>query len=303
MSSFSEFVEALARKQKMEPPSRYGYKADVALGVGFWTEETTGCKVLEKPILIPSGENNFQGYVVTYAYCGQEGVEAILQGQMPPILPASKKEPAEFKSLAAIADNFGLKDPQAAAGNSQFCVAIRCPAELVTQAETPGRDIWMVRFDQDVVSPLLQAAKEGDAAAVTKALGAGAKGNSMDEDGVTALMMAAMIGSTDCMKILLSKNADVNAADGVSHRTALMFAAQGGHTEAVKLLCEASADVTKVDAEGATALMWAAAAGKAETAKLLANSGNKDAKNKLGLTALEVAEKMGHADTIAALKA
>ncbi|CAE8663026.1 unnamed protein product, partial [Polarella glacialis] len=94
----------------------------------------------------------------------------------------------------------------------------------------------------------------------------------------------------------------VNYAEPMSSRTALMFAAQGGHAEAVKVLAAASADVSKVDKEGTTALMWAAVAGKAETAKLLAAQGHKDLKNAQGLTALQIAEKMNHADTVAVLR-
>lgn len=301
-AAFADYVEALARNLKAEPPARYGYKADIALGVGFFVEERTGCKVLEKPVLIPSGEANHQGYLVLFAYCSKDGVESLLQGALPPNLPATRREPTDFESLAAIADNFGAKDPQAAAGNSEYCVAVRVPVDIATQAETPGRDIWMVNFSQDKVSPLLQAAKEGDAVAVRKALEAGARGDFADEDGITALMMAAMAGSGDSSKALISKGAAVNAAEPTSHRTALMFAAQGGHTEAIKVLLAASADASKVDSEGQTALMWAAAANKADTAKLLLKSGHKDLKNQEGLTALDIAEKMGHAATVAVLK-
>ncbi|CAE8603590.1 unnamed protein product, partial [Polarella glacialis] len=222
--------------------------------------------------------------MILYAYCQKAGVESILQGQLPPMMPATKKEPAEFADLAAIADNFGISvATKAAASNSEYCVALRVPAELATQAETPGRDLWIVRFDQDKVSPLLQAAKEGDAAKVRKGLGDGASGDVVDEEGISALMMAAMAGSADSCQALLenstNRTASVNYAEPMSSRTALMFAAQGGHAEAVKVLAAASADVSKVDKEGTTALMWAAVAGKAETAKLLAAQGHKDLKN------------------------
>ncbi|CAE8725732.1 unnamed protein product, partial [Polarella glacialis] len=298
---------AVARKTKLDIPARYGYKADLPLGVGFLVEERTTVKVLEKAIAIPSGQSNSQGYMILYAYCQKAGVESILQGQLPPMMPATKKEPAEFADLAAIADNFGISvATKAAASNSEYCVALRVPAELATQAETPGRDLWIVRFDQDKVSPLLQAAKEGDAAKVRKGLGDGASGDVVDEEGISALMMAAMAGSADSCQALLenstNRTASVNYAEPMSSRTALMFAAQGGHAEAVKVLAAASADVSKVDKEGTTALMWAAVAGKAETAKLLAAQGHKDLKNAQGLTALQIAEKMNHADTVAVLR-
>ena len=69
----TDYMEAVARKQRCEPPTGYGYKADVALGVGCFLDEQTGCKVLEKPVPIPSGKLNHQGYIMLYAYCRQEG--------------------------------------------------------------------------------------------------------------------------------------------------------------------------------------------------------------------------------------
>merc|ERR1711869_49906 len=103
--------EAKARQSsKAEVPVNYGYKADVGLGVGFYVESKNQIKVLEDPVKIPSGKALVQGYVVVYAYCTKEGIESLLNGQMPPRLPCTKKEPAEFGSLAAIADNFGNRD-------------------------------------------------------------------------------------------------------------------------------------------------------------------------------------------------
>jgi len=297
------YMEALARKQKADPPSGYGYKADLGMGVGFFKEEKTGCQVLEKPVIIPSGQLNFQGNLIMYAYCSEEGVKSILEGQLPPMLPCTKKEPKDFDSLAAIADNFGATDPQAKSGNSAFCVPFRVPAELTSQAETPGRDLWIVRFDQDLVSPFLQAAKTGDKAKIVAGLEEGVASETVDEQGVSALMMAASVGSAETCEVLLTKSANVNYAEPTNKRTPLMFAAQGGFTDVVKVLVGAKADPLQVDSEGQTALMWAAVANKALTASALAPLGGKDLTNQQGLTAMAIAEKMGHADATAALKA
>eukprot|EP00421_Protoceratium_reticulatum_P012975 CAMPEP_0168392250 /NCGR_PEP_ID=MMETSP0228-20121227/18402_1 /TAXON_ID=133427 /ORGANISM="Protoceratium reticulatum, Strain CCCM 535 (=CCMP 1889)" /LENGTH=302 /DNA_ID=CAMNT_0008405587 /DNA_START=97 /DNA_END=1005 /DNA_ORIENTATION=+ len=301
----ADYMEAAARKQKAEPPESYGYSADIAMGVGFFKEVKTGCKVLEKPVVIPSGTPEYQGYVVVFAYSSEEGVKALLSGQMPPMLPGTKKEPQEFESKAQIADNFGQKDADAAVkkGTSDFCVAFRVPAELATQVDTPGRDLWLVRFDQDVISPFLQAAKEGDVAMVSKGLEHGISGGTVDEDGVSVLMMAAMKGSLETCQVLLERGADPSSAEPHGGKTPLMFAAQGGFTPVVELLLGKKADPSKADAEGATALMWAAGAGKAETAKLLAGFGSTEMTNQQGLTALAIAEKIGHVETVAALKA
>mmetsp|Transcript_25810 Transcript_25810/g.80476 ORF Transcript_25810/g.80476 Transcript_25810/m.80476 type:complete len:309 (-) Transcript_25810:93-1019(-) len=301
----ADYMEVVARKQRGEPPSGYGYKADIDMGVGFFREEKTGVKVLEKPVVIPSGKPEHQGYVVVFAYSSQEGVKSLLEGGLPPMLPATKKEPKEFDSKAAIADNFGNKDAEASVkkGTSDFCVAMRVPAELATKVDTPGRDLWIVRFDQDVVSPFLQAAKVGDAAMVTKGVESGISGQTVDEDGVSALMMAAMNGSLETCQVLLDHGASANAPEPISGRTPMMFAAQGGGTAVVELMLGKKADPSKADSEGQTALMWAAVANKADTAKVLAGFGFTDMTNEKGQTALAVAEAMGHAATVAVLKA
>mmetsp|Transcript_69570 Transcript_69570/g.225132 ORF Transcript_69570/g.225132 Transcript_69570/m.225132 type:complete len:309 (-) Transcript_69570:121-1047(-) len=305
VESMADFMEAIARKMKADVPAEYGYKADISMGVGFYQEAKTGVKVLEKPVVIPSGQPLNQGYVVLFAYSSEEGVLSLLQGQMPPMLPATKKEPKEFESKAAIADNFGAKDGEASAkkGTSNFCVVFRVPAELATKVDTPGRDLWIIRFDQDVISPFLQAAKEGDAAMVQKGLDSGISGAVVDEDGVSALMMAAMIGSVETCTALLDKGADPSSAEPHNGKTPLMFAAQGGHTSTVEFLLGKKADASKADTEGGTALMWAATANKPETVKMLMSYGYLDVKNHEGVTALAIAEKLGHKETVAVLKA
>jgi len=304
-TSLADYMETIGRKQKADPPESYGYKADVAMGVGFWKAVNVGVNVLEKPVSIPSGKALQQGYVVLFAYSSEEGVTSLLSGQLPPMLPATKKEPAEFNSKAEIAHNFGCTDAEASVkkGTSDFCVAFRVPAELATKVETPGRDIWIIRFDQNSVGPFLQAAKEGDVALVSKGLDSGIHGETVDEDGVSALMMAAMKGSLESCQVLLDNFADPNGSEPTAGRTPLMFAAQGGASTVVELLLGRKADPSKADSEGNTALMWAAVANKAETIKVLQQFGFSDVTNKEGLTALAIAEKMGHADATVALKA
>jgi len=303
-ASLADYMEAIARSSKAEPPAGYGYKAELELGVGFFVSEVNQCKCLEKPIVIPNGTSNFQGYRVFFAYCSKDGVESMLMGQCPPVLPATTLEPKEFPSLAAISNNFGAKDPEgsAKAGGSDYCVALRVPAEIANQVETPGRELWMVQFNMDKVSPFLQAAKEGNAADVAKGLGAGIAGNTCDENGVTALMMAIMGGSVETAQLLMDKGAELDTAEPISGRTPLMFAAQGSAPQLVEILLSKKADPAKADKEGQTPLMWAAVAGRLDAAKMLAAAGGKATTNKEGQTAAAIAEKMGHAEVAAACK-
>jgi len=300
IEKLADYMEAIARRQNPSMVKGYGYQADVALGVGFLREENHGCKTLEKPVIIPSGTTEYQAYMMLFAYTQKAGLEGLLQGQLPPVLPATTKEPKNFESLTAIADNFGAKDPQAAAVNTAFCVALRVPIGLATKAEVEGRDIWMVRFDQDKISPFLQAVKEGDVATVKQGLAAGISGAVVDEDFISALMIAAMSGNSEMCEALLEGGADVNHVEPQGNKTALMFAAQSGSPTAVQLLLTKNGDPSKVDNEGATPLMWAAVSNKADCAKVLASQGLKDVRNKEGLTALEVAQRMGESHAAAA---
>jgi len=297
----AEYFEKVAREQHLEPPQGYGYKADVPLGVGCWVDQQSTCKVLEKPVCIPSGAPHHQGYLMMYGYGKKEAMVSILEGQMPPMLPCTMKDPKEFGSLEAIADNFGNKDPKAAAKDCEYCVAFRVPADLVTKVETPERDLWLVRFDQDLVSPFLQFCKEGNAAMVAKGVAHFGKGEIVDETGISGLMMAAMGGWQETCQALLDARADASAAEPRQQRTPLMFAAQGGHTGAVSALLAARADAAKADADGNTALMWAAVGGRTAVVQLLAPVSPKDAKDKEGRTARQIAEQMKHSETAAAL--
>jgi len=297
----SEFMEAKARRTKAEVPSGYGYTADVALGVGFFTEEKNQVKVLEDPVKIPSGDLLMHGYAIVYAYCTKDGVESLLSGQMPPQLPCTKKEPTDFGSLAQIADNFGSKDTSK---KMDYCVCFRVPADLANPVEgagVGGRDIWIVRFDNDAVSPLLEAAKNGNTTKVNKLLDSGlVKATAMDEQGVSALMMAACEGHLQVCQTLIKNGADVNHAEVLTKKTALMFAAQAGHASIVELLLNANADASKLDNEGCTALMWAATAGRKDVAALLVAKApaTKAAKNAQGQTAMDLADKMGHKEAL-----
>lgn len=83
-------------------------------------------------------------------------------------------------------------------------------------------------------------------------------------------MLAAEKGHTEIVKLLLEKNADVNATSSNGGLTALMYAAQKGHIEIVKLLLNKGADTNVATPDGDTALMLA---NDVEIVKLLINKG------------------------------
>jgi ankyrin repeat protein len=69
------------------------------------------------------------------------------------------------------------------------------------------------------------------------------------QDGSTPLVSAAFGGSTDIVRYLLAKGADIRQTNGTFGWSALIAAAFGGHASTVALLLEHGADVNVVDSE------------------------------------------------------
>ena len=78
-----------------------------------------------------------------------------------------------------------------------------------------------------------------------------------DNNGVSALMLAAKDGTSDAVKALLENGACVNAKDSEG-RTALMYAAHNPDFRVTKVLLEGGASVNARDKKGMTPLMYAA---------------------------------------------
>ena len=81
---------------------------------------------------------------------------------------------------------------------------------------------------------LRNRAAQGDAAEVKRLIGAGAEVNSSNEEGMTALHVAAAAGSLSCLRILKEFGADVHAKT-LAGQTAYELAAIHGHNHLVSL--------------------------------------------------------------------
>ena len=123
--------------------------------------------------------------------------------------------------------------------------------------------------------------------------------------GITAMMQAAGAGNVAVAKLLLSKGADVNAANtmggkvprgeiALKHLTALMLAAPYSPAAMTKVLLDAGADVKMRDVRGMTALMLALGSDHqdAGTVRLLIEAGSDvDAKDASGESVMDWARK------------
>ncbi len=92
-------------------------------------------------------------------------------------------------------------------------------------------------------TPLLLAAKNGDAAMIETLLKGGADPNQATTNGTSPLMFAAASGNVAAVKTLLDKGADIAAKEKAMGQTPLMFAAANGRVDVVKQLVGRGADV------------------------------------------------------------
>jgi Ankyrin repeats (3 copies)/Domain of unknown function (DUF3471) len=94
---------------------------------------------------------------------------------------------------------------------------------------------------QELNDQLWEAARKGDAAAVTALLDKGADVNAKFRYGTTALFKAAERGNTEVVKVLLARGADVAVKDTFYGATAMTWALDQQHVEVVRALLEKNA--------------------------------------------------------------
>src|SRR3954451_24228557 len=96
---------------------------------------------------------------------------------------------------------------------------------------------------------------------------------------------AAELGHAAIVKLLLEKNAELEAKDN-SGQTPLLWAAQGGHTATVTLLLDRWADMSIENKSGWTALQLAALRGYEDVERLLVKHKSPDPEDFYGLEKL-----------------
>ncbi len=153
-------------------------------------------------------------------------------------------------------------------------------------------------------TPLIDAVKRQDAAAVNALLDRGADVNAAEGDGTTALHFAAQLDDLAVVERLLEAGASPAAANRFAV-TPLELAANNGNADIVVCLLAAGADANARSREGHTPLMSAALNGRvAAIDALLARGAEIDAaENYRGQTALMLAAGEGNTDAVRALLA
>jgi ankyrin repeat protein len=145
---------------------------------------------------------------------------------------------------------------------------------------------------------LFQAATYGDIANVRKYLDLGANIEVKDYRGLTSLQIACVYGHLDVVRLLLDRGANVDAAGGNTGQTSLIMASENGNLDVVKELLDRGANIEAAEnRHGWNSLMLATSRGKLNIVKELVDRGaNIFAKNVGGVTARQVAERMGFSE-------
>jgi ankyrin repeat protein len=182
-----------------------------------------------------------------------------------------------MKAAAALAATFLLCASSASA--DALLDAVRANnGQEATHLIAAGADVNAA--DALGTTPLMWAARYGDAAMVERLLKAGAKPQAQNVFGVTPMSEAALIGSEPVIRELLKAGVDPDSPNPEGE-TALMLVVRTGQLGAAEVLIEAGADVNAKERwAGQTALMWAGAQLQPAMVKLLlANGAEVDARS------------------------
>lgn len=157
--------------------------------------------------------------------------------------------------------------------------------------------------DEDGFNPLNIAIESGDMEVTKFLITNGANVNSLMQDGVSLIGYAIAQNNMDLLQILIENGANVNYTGGDSWaNTPLQTASRLGLDNVVRILLTRNADINAVDMNGNTALHTAALNSQLSVVKLLLEKNpNLDIQNKVENTALHLAVISGNIDIVGEL--
>ena len=144
-------------------------------------------------------------------------------------------------------------------------------AAPIQRTERAPRPVAVPPAPQQIAA-LLDGARHGQVAEVSRLLASGVPANVPDPNGFTPLMLAVVQGQVPAARVLIDGGAQVNARNrgGI---TPVMLAVINGRAEALELLLERGADVNAQSGTGWSALTFAAWKGDASLVRALLNHG------------------------------
>ena len=242
--------------------------------------------------------------------------EAIRAGDLATVDRIVTRSPAQ----AQASDAAGLSALTVAAYHGQWPIVERLlatePDLDVFEAAIVGRpDTVGIRLDElerereierETAGRGRAGAPRSDASASSDGAAAGTEPvDERSSDGFTALHYAAFFGRPDVSRLLLARGADPNAwATGGQDVQPLHSAVAGGHEDVAAQLVAAGADVNARQGREYSPLMGAAQNGLSATVDLLlARGADPKAYNEDILTAAELADRAGHHEIAATIRA
>ncbi|WJX33891.1 hypothetical protein P8452_22057 [Trifolium repens] len=197
----------------------------------------------------------------------------ILTLHKPPPLPhhqnhrSTKLQPRE--------SSFNISDHRSKTPNALFCCRFLVFSSLssrvteVRQQHKMGAVEGNIKLESppettmENIEALLEAARYNDMDDVASLTSNGVPIDSKDDQGRTALHMAAANGHIDIVEYLISRGASLNS-ENVEKNTPLHWACLNGHVEAVKKLIMAGANVSVLNSHERTPMDEALTRGKLE---------------------------------------
>ncbi|EQC30458.1 hypothetical protein SDRG_11778 [Saprolegnia diclina VS20] len=206
--------------------------------------------------------------------------------------------------LQALLQKPGLQlDAKDAAGRSALAIVIRTDnVQAALALHQAGASVDLVDKDHCASSAIFatalhQAAASNDGTSLSQLLALGVNCSSTNENGETAMFMAAAAGHLPIVTMLLQMTEEESGIDATNHNgeSPLFAAAIGGHADVVQCLLRANANPRLVSKDGSTMLHAAALGGSMSILHQIVQCGvSVDACDAMGQTPLHVAAEKAH---------
>ena len=175
----------------------------------------------------------------------------------------------EYGAEVNVWDKMGLATPLICAAASGNADAVKILVHMGADANAGLADPKY----PDSSTPLVWAVRARNAACATHLLDAGAAVNSPQAYSEAPIHVAAAQGDTECLELLLHRQADVRVLLGRDRMSALHLAAEEGSVESIRLLLQAKADCNAVNSRGQTPLHLATVSQSVESVAVLLEAG------------------------------